>query len=313
MTARTFRGRDAPFLSRPLTWRELPTGLAILALIPSGFATLMGFSLSKHGFPDESFSPWTAIASVCGTWLLLFGAAQWSNRWRRDPCLDVISWLLPTRGVYEVRGTHFQISGWLTSGKAPNVRVLVLAQNNHRGKRDLTVTLIPRNQQALDPVGPLEVTIPLDDSGVAIGFESRRLMLREGALDFDLRARVKVTKIGARTRLRRGASPKSKWLEPAKAIIHLHNPLFAVADMVIHRNEPNLAPVTLNAQNTMEPHPWPSERIHHVWSPEAGWMQEGPARDWLCQWSDRLAGAIQVGTPLPMFDGEIPLETGTKS
>jgi hypothetical protein len=281
--------------------------LAILALMPSGFATLMGFALSMRAFPDESFKPWSAIAAVCAGWLVLFGAAQWSRRWRRDRCLDVISWLLPSRGVYEVRGTHFEISGWLASGKTPYVRVLVLAQNNHRGKRDLTVTLNPRNPQALDPSGPLEIHIPLDDSGVAVAFESRRLALREGALEFDLLARVRVTTMGTRTRLRRGSSPKAKWLEPAKSLIHLHNPVFALADMVVRRQERDQAPVTLIAQEATEPHPWPSERVHHVWTPEEGWMQAGLARDWLCQWSERLARTTQLGTPLPMRDGEAPL------
>ncbi len=312
MAIRTFRGPDAPFSNRPLTWREFPTVLAILALIPSGFATLMGFSLSKHGFPDDSFTSWSAIAAVCATWLVLFGAAQWSRRWRRDPCLDVISWLLPSRGVYEVSGTHFEISGWLTSGKTPYVRVLVLAQNNHRGKRDLTVTLIPRNPQTMDPAGPLEITIPLDDSGVAVAFDSRRLVLREGALEFDLLARVRIATMGTRTRLRRGSSPKSKWLEPAKTLIHLHNPVFALADMVVHRKDRDQAPVTFIAQEAMEPYPWPSERVHHVWSPEAGWTQAGLARDWLCQWSERLSGAIREGIPLPMRDGE-PHPTGMMS
>jgi len=273
-------------------------------LIPSGFATIMGFSLSKHGFPDDSFTPWSAIAAVCATWLVLFGAAQWTRRWKLDPCLDVISWLLPSRAVYEVGGTHFQISGWLTSGKTPYVRVLVLAQNNHRGKRELTVTLIPRNLRTVDPSGPLEITIPLEDSGAAVAFESRRLVLREGALEFDLMARVRITTMGTRTRLRRGISPQSKWLEPAKTLIQLHHPAFALADMVVRQKDRDQAPVTLIAQEPTEPHPWPLERVHHVWSPEAGWMQAGPARDWLCQWSERLAGAIRLGIPLPMRDGE---------
>jgi hypothetical protein len=180
----------------------------------------------------------------------------------------------------------------------------VLAQNNHRGKRDLTVTLIPRNPQALDPSGPLEITIPLDDSGVAVAFESRRLILREGALEFDLQARVMIKTMGTRTRLRRGSSPKAKWLEPAKSLIHLHNPVFALADMVVRRKEQDQAPVTLIAQEAAEPHLWPTEPVYHVWSPKAGWMQASPARDWLCQWSKRLADAINLGHPLPMHDGE---------
>jgi hypothetical protein len=304
MARRTFRGSDALFSYRPLTWRELPTVLAILALIPFGFAAIMDFSLERHGFHDQTTKGPTAIAAVCAGWLLLFGIAEWSRRWRRDPVLDVISWLLPSRPVFEVRGTHFQITGWLNSGKSPQARILVLAQNCHRGERELTITLLPRNPRGLGTSEPVVLEISLKDSGVMLAFETRPLALREGAMEFDLQVRVRIKTLGWRTRLRRGISPKSKWLEPAQMLIHAHNPVFMVAHLATARRNPEQAPLTLAAQETPEPHPWPAEKVVPVWGPKSGWVLGGPARDWMGQWSESLARAISSGARLPMRDGE---------
>ncbi len=304
MARRSFRGPDAVFSLRPLTWREIPTVLAILALIPSGFAAIMDFSLERHGFHDASFKGTTVVAAVCAGWLLLFAVAECSRRWRRDPALDVISWLLPSRPVFEVRGTQFQITGWMSSGEAPQARILVLAQNCHGGERELIVSLTPRYPRALGSPDPVVLEIPLKESGAMLAFETRPVVLREGALEFDLRARVRIKTLGWRTRLRRGTSPKSKWLEPAQMLIHAHNPVFMAAHLATARKNPHQAPLTLAALEAPEPHAWPAEKVATVWGPKSGWVLAGPSRDWMSRWSQPLARAIQSGAILPMRDGE---------
>jgi hypothetical protein len=189
-------------------------------------------------------------------------------------------------------------------GKTPQLRIVLLAQNCHRGERILRVALTPRNSRALEIPETILLEVPLQSAAVTAVFETRRMALREGALDFDLEARVRIRSLGWRVRLRRGISPKSKWLEPAQTLMHLPNPFMLAVHVAMTRNSFDQAPEILAAQEAPEPYPWPTDPVQPVWNPGTGWMLSGAARDWICQMSGRLAQMLEQGTPLPMSDGE---------
>jgi len=245
------------------------------------------------------------VTAVCLGWLLLYGVSERVRRARLDPCVDVLSWLFPIkREVYEVRGVQFQIFGWISPGPQPMARVVALAQNCHRGERSLILALLPKKREALEGDGPFYLSFELKDAEAVAIFDSRPLRLREGVLEFDFKAQVQVQRSGWRVRFRHGFSPKSKWVEPAMLVASIHSPLHGVIHMATHRKHRDDAPVTLVAQQTPDPLPWPQERVHTVWDAKNRWVLSGASKDWMCLISQPYGDAVRSGGELPKKDGQ---------
>ncbi|HLY11588.1 MAG TPA: hypothetical protein VKW04_19965 [Planctomycetota bacterium] len=285
------QGREAPFSKRPLKWRDVPTILALVAFILGGATVFIDVLCRLNDFETKS-SFVRIMYWAFGFSVLWLAWVRWGG-WRRakDRCLDVLGWLYPDLVVYEVDGVHFLVLGWISGPSTPAFRVLLFAQNCHRGSRILNLDLIAKYGSPLYGEEPLRFRVQLGDAGVLMGLATRALSPGPTKGLFEVKASVQVKTSGSRVRSRRGLAPETALMEVAEVMAVAHHPIHSLLSAAVPQGQKKEAPVVLERIPELDLAPWPPEPQTALWSRSSGWQVKGPAHDLLARVSE-LYGAV---------------------
>jgi hypothetical protein len=224
---------------------------------------------------------------VCGAsfaWLIGCQIVVWVLRASGDRCLDVLGWLFPKMIVYEVRGVHYQILGWVTHLPSPELRLVILAQSCYLGTRILRLDLPPKYSDPFEGE-PIRPEVKLEGGRAVMALVRRKIREWPDKVLFDVKVSVDVESSGARIRRRRGWAPETTTKQMAEFFTVVHSPIH-LAIWALNNAPQKEAPLVLHRITQLEKMEWPSEEVQPVWVPNSGWQLKGTAHSLMSRISE---------------------------